>query len=60
MTESRLHHRTCPLCEAMCGVVIEHRGIEIISIKPDREDVLSRGHICPKAVAAGPGLREGP
>jgi anaerobic selenocysteine-containing dehydrogenase len=51
MAESRLHHRTCPLCEAMCGVVIEHRGSEIISIKPDREDVLSRGHICPKAVA---------
>ena len=24
---------------------------EVLSIKPDREDVLSRGHICPKAVA---------
>jgi anaerobic selenocysteine-containing dehydrogenase len=47
----RLHHRTCPLCEAMCGIVIEHRGSEILSVKPDRDDVLSRGHICPKAVA---------
>jgi len=47
----RLHHRTCPLCEAMCGIVMEHRGSEILSIKPDRDDVLSRGHICPKAVA---------
>jgi len=51
MGESRLHHRTCPLCEAMCGIVIEHRDGEVLSIKPDREDVLSRGHICPKAVA---------
>ena len=51
MGESRVHHRTCPLCEAMCGIVIEHRDGEVLSIKPDREDVLSRGHICPKAVA---------
>ncbi len=51
MGESRLHHRTCSLCEAMCGIVIEHRDGEILSIKPDRDDVLSGGHICPKAVA---------
>ena len=51
MDEIRLHHRTCPLCEAMCGIVIEHRGDAVLSVKPDREDVLSRGHICPKAVA---------
>jgi anaerobic selenocysteine-containing dehydrogenase len=47
----RLDHRTCSLCEAMCGIVVEHRDGEILSIKPDRDDVLSRGHICPKAVA---------
>jgi anaerobic selenocysteine-containing dehydrogenase len=35
----------------MCGLVIEHRDGEILSIKPDRADVLSRGHICPKALA---------
>ncbi|MCJ7452526.1 MAG: molybdopterin-dependent oxidoreductase, partial [Steroidobacteraceae bacterium] len=51
MAERLLHHRTCPICEAMCGIVIEHRGGEVLSIKPDRDDVLSRGHICPKAVA---------
>jgi anaerobic selenocysteine-containing dehydrogenase len=51
MAEGLLHHRTCPICEAMCGIVIEHRDGEVLSIKPDREDVLSRGHICPKAVA---------
>ena len=51
MSQNGLHHRTCPLCEAMCGIVIEHRGGEVVSIKPNRDDVLSRGHICPKAVA---------
>lgn len=51
MGEARLHHRTCSICEAMCGIVVEHRDGEILSIKPDRDDVLSRGHICPKAVA---------
>jgi anaerobic selenocysteine-containing dehydrogenase len=51
MAETQLHHRTCSICEAMCGIVVEHRGRDILSIKPDREDVLSRGHICPKAVA---------
>jgi len=51
MAENLLHHRTCPLCEAMCGIVIEHRDGQVLSIKPDRDDVLSRGHICPKAVA---------
>ena len=51
MAEARLHHRTCSICEAMCGIVIEHRDGQVLSIKPDRDDVLSRGHICPKAVA---------
>jgi len=45
------HFRICHLCEAMCGVVIEHRDGEILSIKGDKDDPFSRGHICPKAVA---------
>ncbi len=49
MTET--HYRACHLCEAICGVVIETRGDEILSIKGDPDDPLSRGHICPKAVA---------
>jgi anaerobic selenocysteine-containing dehydrogenase len=51
MGMTHTHHRTCSICEAMCGIVIEHRDGEVLSIKPDRDDVLSRGHICPKAVA---------
>ncbi|MBF0352285.1 MAG: molybdopterin-dependent oxidoreductase, partial [SAR324 cluster bacterium] len=45
------HFRTCPLCEAICGIEIQTRGSEIVSIRGDAEDSLSRGHICPKAVA---------
>jgi anaerobic selenocysteine-containing dehydrogenase len=35
----------------MCGVVIEHQDGKILSIKGDKEDPLSQGHICPKAIA---------
>lgn len=53
MEESRLssHHRTCHLCEAMCGLVIETRDGVIEKIRGDDDDPLSHGHICPKAVA---------
>lgn len=50
-TDTQTHFRTCNLCEAMCGVAIETRGNEILSIKGDRLDEFSRGHVCPKAVA---------
>ena len=46
-----IHHRACHLCEAICGLLIETQGDQIISIKGDPDDPLSRGHICPKAVA---------
>lgn len=45
------HFRACHLCEAICGLVIETEGTQILSIKGDKDDPLSRGHICPKAVA---------
>lgn len=51
MSEAATHYRTCNICEAMCGLEIKHQGKEIISIKGNKNDVLSRGHICPKAVA---------
>ena len=45
------HHRTCHLCEAMCGLVIETAAGAITKIRGDADDPLSRGHICPKAIA---------
>ena len=43
--------RSCNLCEAVCGLTIEHDGQQVVSIKGDKDDPLSRGHICPKAIA---------
>ena len=45
------HHRVCHLCEAMCGLVIQTEGDTVVDIRGDRNDPLSRGHVCPKAVA---------
>ena len=45
------HYRACNLCEAICGLAIEHENGKISSIRGDEQDPLSRGHICPKAVA---------
>jgi anaerobic selenocysteine-containing dehydrogenase len=47
----RTHYRTCNLCEAMCGVAIDLDGDRILSVRGDKADPLSQGHICPKAVA---------
>lgn len=48
---SQLHYRTCNLCEAMCGLEIEYKADQIVAIRGDQSDPLSRGYICPKAVA---------
>ncbi len=48
-----LQLRTCPLCEGMCGIEVRHRDGEVISIRPDRNNVISRGHICPKGTTLG-------
>jgi anaerobic selenocysteine-containing dehydrogenase len=45
------HYRACNLCEAICGIEIRVEDGRIVSIRGDREDSFSRGHICPKAVA---------
>ena len=49
MTETR--HLTCVLCEASCGLEVVIDGPRVISIRGHAADPLSRGHICPKAVA---------
>lgn len=49
--ETRTHHRTCPLCEATCGLVIETRGREVVAIRGDEANPFSRGYLCPKAPA---------
>ncbi len=45
------HYRACHLCEAICGLKIEVENGQVVDIRGDENDPLSRGHICPKAVA---------
>jgi len=49
---TRTAYRTCPLCEASCGLEITLRptpsGEEVVRIRGDRDDVFSKGYICPK------------
>lgn len=49
--EDGRHLRTCPLCEAMCGLEIHVDGGRVTGIRGNRDDVWSRGHICPKGVS---------
>ena len=35
----------------MCGIVIQHDGLKVLSIKGDKDDPFSKGYICPKATA---------
>ncbi len=48
-----MHLRTCPLCEAMCGLEISVRDDQVTRIRPRKEDVFSKGHICPKGTTLG-------
>jgi anaerobic selenocysteine-containing dehydrogenase len=44
-------YRTCPLCEATCGIEVTLRGREVLEVRGDRNDAFSGGYICPKGVA---------
>lgn len=61
MKMSAIHHTTCPLCEAGCGLRIETNDARtrVLDLKPDRDDPLSRGHMCVKAHAL-PRLHDDP
>ena len=48
-TQNRTAFRTCPLCEAGCGLEISVSPQEqIVRIRGDQQDVFSHGYICPK------------
>ncbi len=51
MSEIKTHYRACNICEATCGLEIKYQKSKILSIKGDKNDPLSKGHICPKGVA---------
>jgi anaerobic selenocysteine-containing dehydrogenase len=47
----RTAFRTCPLCEATCGLELTLDGDELVSIRGDAQDVFSHGFVCPKGAA---------
>lgn len=51
-TATRTAFRTCPLCEAGCGLEVTLAGSNgderVTRIRGDRDDVFSHGFICPK------------
>jgi len=54
-------HRTCPLCEAKCGVSVEvdRAAQRVVTIRGDDGDSFSQGYLCPKAYGLK-GLHEDP
>jgi anaerobic selenocysteine-containing dehydrogenase len=45
--------RTCPLCEATCGLAldVDEAAGTVTKVRGDAEDVFSHGFLCPKGVA---------
>ncbi|MDI3407267.1 molybdopterin oxidoreductase family protein [Streptomyces sp. B-S-A6] len=43
----------CPLCEATCGLTLTIEGTRVTGARGDRDDVFSRGFVCPKGAAFG-------
>ena len=52
-SDVQVHLRTCPLCEAMCGLEVHVDDEQVTLIRPDRDDVWSKGYICPKGTTLG-------
>lgn len=44
----RTAYRTCPFCEAACGLELTVDGDRVTAARGDREHVFSHGFVCPK------------
>ncbi|SPF01421.1 molybdopterin oxidoreductase family protein [Streptomyces sp. MA5143a] len=51
--DSRTALRICPLCEATCGLTLTIEGTRVTKARGDRDDVFSKGFICPKGASFG-------
>ncbi|MFJ4707293.1 molybdopterin-dependent oxidoreductase [Streptomyces anulatus] len=51
--DTRTAPRICPLCEATCGLTLTIEGTTVTGARGDREDIFSRGFICPKGASFG-------
>jgi anaerobic selenocysteine-containing dehydrogenase len=51
MTQTAL--RICPFCEATCGLTLTISDGRVTAARGDRDDVFSKGFICPKGASFG-------
>ena len=59
MKDTVTAYRTCPLCEATCGLELTIEAGQVSRIRGDAQDVFSHGFVCPKGAALKP-LHEDP
>jgi anaerobic selenocysteine-containing dehydrogenase len=59
MVQDGTQNRTCPLCEGMCGVTVTVEQGHVATVRPNKADKWSRGHVCPKGTTLG-ALHEDP
>jgi hypothetical protein len=45
--------RICPLCEAVCGLLLEIDGPRVLSVTANPDDVFSQGHASAKGLGLG-------
>jgi anaerobic selenocysteine-containing dehydrogenase len=50
---TRTAYRTCPLCEAACGLELTVTADRIVAARGDRDHVFSHGFVCPKGATFG-------
>jgi anaerobic selenocysteine-containing dehydrogenase len=49
----RIAYRTCPICEASCGLELALDGDRVARVRGDQRDAFSRGYLCPKGASIG-------
>ncbi len=50
----RTAHRTCPICDAVCGLRIELGDDgRVLGVRGDGDDPFSKGYVCPKGASLG-------
>ncbi|WP_116428716.1 molybdopterin-dependent oxidoreductase [Streptomyces spongiicola] len=50
----RTAHRTCPVCDAVCGLRIELDDDDrVTGVRGDADDPFSKGYVCPKGASLG-------
>ena len=49
----KTHRRICPFCEQNCAtlVKVDHSTGQVLQVRGDKDDPLSKGFVCPKSVA---------